>query len=304
MSVSHTSIEWADATWSPVRGCSLVSEGCRNCYAMRLAGRFAGPGQPYEGLARRVNGQARWTGEVRFVPGVLDQPLRWRKPRRVFVNSMSDLFHEELPDELIDLVFGVMAIAERHTFQILTKRPERMRAYMRDRDWGEAANWALHQFAGPLDGDMHLLGEIVPPLPNVHLGVSVEDQATADERIPILLDTPAAVRWISAEPLLGPVSLARRGLEPVSFYDTPRGLDWVVAGGESGPGARPCDLNWLRALRDQCDAAAVPFFLKQLGGWPDKRGGFDARLDGALYHQFPVRNRDLMDALRAALGGR
>ena len=252
-----TKIQWTDATWNPLRGCSRVSDGCRNCYAESVAHRFSGPGMPYEGLTRIVNGRPTWTGEVRMIPELLDQPLRWRKPRRIFVNSMSDLFHENVPDEFIYRVLMTIAHADRHAFQILTKRPERMRKIMQE--WG------------------NMIGE--PPR-NAWLGVSVENQAAADERIPLLLDTPAAVRWLSAEPLLEATDVSRwlrpRQRPNADGYggDCSPGwttdftvLDWIVAGGESGPHARPTHPEWMRSLRDQCKAAGVRFFFKQWGEW-------------------------------------
>ena len=246
----RSAIEWTDATWNPVRGCAIVSKGCTNCYAMRQAHRSHGAGGAYEGLTKLTKGGPVWTGDIRLVPELLDQPRRWKQPRRIFVNSMSDLFHEGVPDEFIAAVFGVMASTPQHVFQILTKRAERM---------------------------LRLLS--APPfevLANVWLGVSVEDQIAADTRIPRLLATPAAVRWISAEPLLGTLNLSRYLGNPLPrpypflispFDEVPRGLDWVVAGGESGPGARPMHPNWARSLRDQCARARVPFFFKQWGSW-------------------------------------
>jgi protein gp37 len=282
-----TGISWTDATWNPVRGCSRVSEGCRNCYAERVAARFSGPGQPYEGLAKigvRTGHHPKWTGEVRMVPDHLADPLRWRKPRRVFVNSMSDLFHEKLTNEQIAAVFGVMAAAPQHTFQALTKRAKRMREWFA---WigADAANICDEVATASLAGyyDVCHLGlttsEFRWPLPNVWLGVSVENQAAADERIPELLATPAAVRFLSCEPLLGPLDLrvhlagagARRVLEQYPCDESripahlrpPPELHWLITGCESGPGARACQTGWLRSLRDQCRAVGVPYFLKQ-----------------------------------------
>lgn len=313
-----TGIEWTDATWNPIRGCSRVSEGCRNCYAETVANRFKGDGQPYEGLIAK-GGQ--WNGTIKFVPEMLDQPLRWRRPRRIFVNSMSDLFHENVPDEVIDEVFGVMSMARQHTFQVLTKRPERMRDYL--------LRWKP---SPPTDG--YITRDGVPhgdngkapvfhlnrwPLPNVWLGVSVEDQKAADERIPVLLQTPAAVRWISAEPLLGPVNpfksccdwhgkttAAERAHIPLGR----RLLDWVVVGGESGPHARPMHPAWARSLRDQCSAAGVPFLFKQWGEWsPEDPGEIGPYRDTAgvlpdgsnlKYSEGYVAPFDTMDRLRAA----
>lgn len=313
-----TGIEWTDATWNPVRGCSRVSEGCRHCYAEQIAARFSGPGQPYEGLADRAKSGSKWTGKVRLIEEALDQPLRWRRPRRIFVNSMSDLFHENLPDEAIDRVFAVMALAPQHTFQVLTKRPDRM------------LEWSLRNATG--GRIFHLAGELGKPQsgawprPNIWLGVSVEDQRAADERIPLLLQTPAAKRFLSCEPLLGPVDLSRCGKHytgsgPLHLWKTdlegnggwrqqhgaktgedPPEIDWVIAGGESRSGARPMHPDWARSLRDQCAAAGVPFFFKQWGEYlpddpaPDAHTAMrrvgkkaaGARLDGREHREFPA----------------
>lgn len=265
--MAETSIEWTDKVWNPVRGCSRVSEGCRNCYAERMAVRFSGPGQPYEGLAVMKSDGPQWTGKVVCVEEALDAPLHWRKPCRVFVNSMSDLFHDAVPDEFIDKVFAVMALCPQHTFQVLTKRPERMRDYLLtvqndDKDMQRWANPACEISDSPCAAGV--VEDNDWPLPNVWMGVSVEDQRTADERIPLLLQTPAAVRWISAEPLLGPMQIRGYLGQIAAIYGT-RKLDWVVVGGESGPGARPMHPDWARSLRDQCQAAGVAFFFKQWG---------------------------------------
>lgn len=252
-----TAIEWTDATWNPIRGCSRVSQGCVHCYAEGVARRFSGPGQPYEGL---INQHGSWNGNIRFVDHALDQPQRWKRPRRIFVNSMSDLFHENVDDKQIDRIFRVMeSKGNHHTYQILTKRPRRMRDYMLR--YGE---------------------KMMGPPPNAWLGVSVEDQAAADERIPLLLQTPAKVRFLSCEPLLGPILLDNgetswltcngsddgdggccesRGVYGECFH----GIDWVIAGGESGRGARPMEPDWARSLRDQCVAAGISYFFKQWG---------------------------------------
>jgi protein gp37 len=292
---ANTKIEWADATWNPVRGCEKVSEGCRNCYAARMAARFSGEGQPYEGLAEMTPHGPRWTGDVQLVPEVLDQPLKWRKPRRIFVNSMSDLFHEDVPDEFIARVWTIMASCREHTFQILTKRPRRMMEWVnRVKDW---EGYKTHNGEPPAayGGNGIIVGGNEWPLPNVWLGVSVENQKVADERIPLLLQTPAAVRFLSCEPLLGPVDLSSY-LGDLYYCDNPRHgqlcpdgilrdgsailcryckrpvdvfkmIDWVIVGGESGPGARPMHPDWVRGIRDQCVAAGVPFFFKQWGEW-------------------------------------
>ena len=280
MSANKTLIEWTDATWNPVRGCSRVSEGCRHCYAERMAARFSRSGQPFAGFAHLVDGKPRWTGKIGLVQSALDLPLCWRKPRRIFVNSMSDLFHENLPDGAIDRIFAVMALTPRHTFQILTKRPARMRTYLTDGevyrriDWWNAETCSGDFYDAAAAAREQRFGIEHPwPLPNVWLGVSVEDQATADARLPLLLDTPAAGRFVSAEPLLGPVTIDDFLPAPFPALDRAvsgrRGpcLDWVIAGGESGPGARPMHPDWARSLRDQCAPARVAFFFKQWGAW-------------------------------------
>ena len=198
-----THIEWTDATWNPITGCSVCSRGCTNCYAMTLAGGRLKHHPSRAGLTQDSKAGPVWTGEVRFNEGWLDQPLRWQRPRRIFVCAHGDLFHENVPDEWIDRVFGVMATAPRHIFQVLTKRAERMRTYMASHysahgrmKWGVAAGRPLTEYRDwPL------------PLPNVWCGVSAEDQERAEERIPMLLETPAAVRFVSAEPLLGPLDI-------------------------------------------------------------------------------------------------
>jgi protein gp37 len=290
-------IEWTDATWNPVRGCSLVSAGCTNCYAMREAHRHSSkPSGAYHGLTRMTEHGPVWTGEVRLVPELLDQPLRWKRPRRIFVNSMSDLFHEQVPDEFIDQIVGAMAWGQQHVFQILTKRPKRMLGYCKDLGSlspGKRALRIVRAQGWKLPDET--TGGMDWPLRNVWLGVSCEDQETADERIPLLLQTPAAVRWISAEPLLGPIDLTRLPV-PREFIDQSFGerggefvfvhpkIDWVVAGGESGPRARPTHPDWIRSLRDQCQAAGVPFFFKQWGEF----GSASVRMtDGSsLFRQF------------------
>jgi protein gp37 len=278
-----TKIEWTDATWNVINGCRLVSEGCRHCYAAHLAATRLRDHPSRKGLARmNADGEAKFTGEVRFIDRVLDQPLRWKKPRMVFVCAHGDLFYEKVPDAWIDRVFAVMALSPQHTFQVLTKRPERMRNYLRAGGGMAIPVGIRHEIEGMGYPD---IGAVPKALPNVLLGVSVEDQATADERVPILLDTPAAIRWVSYEPALGPVdfkqylhpgggsflddplagALMREAVEDGSGWVLPR-LDWIVAGGESGPHARPAHPDWFRKTRDDCAAAGVPFFMKQLSG--------------------------------------
>ena len=291
-----TSIEWTDAVWNPVTGCSKVSEGCRHCYAETFAARLRAMGQPKYRRGFRVT----------LHPETLGDPLRWRKPRRVFVNSMSDLFHRDVPDWFLDDAFSVIGASPAITFQALTKRSRRMRDYMgaAGNPYVRAMNRAIGgkgPFAGTrIGGLVDVIGKAPWPPPNLWLGTSVEDQRTADERIPLLLETPAAVRWISAEPLLGEIRLrylspsGARRVNALIGYEfrvdgsmlectCPR-LDWVVCGGESGPGARPMDPAWARSLRDDCAECGVPFFFKQWGGIRAKAGGrlLDGREHGAM----------------------
>jgi protein gp37 len=295
-------IEWTGRSdWNPIRGCTRVSEGCRNCYAETIAGRFSAPGQPFHGFATQTENGGRWTGKVELIKDRLFLPLSWRKPATIFVNSAFDLFHEDIPDEWIDQVFAVMALIPQHTLQVLTKRAKRMREYLTKEGRAEAigrAGWTIIEARGRVSGDQSaILAGLVHgggphamdtnrrlpdhahawPLPNVWLGVSVEDQARANERIPDLLATPAAVRWISAEPLLGPLSLddiaiPRPELCASVIWSALRGwggapskINWVVVGGECGPNSRPMHPDWARSIRDQCAEANVPFFFKQWG---------------------------------------
>ena len=270
-----TKIEWTDESWNPVLGCTKISTGCAHCYAETFAERFRGvPGHPFEqGF------------DLRLVPEKLAEPLRWKKPRRVFVNSMSDLFHEGVPNSFIAAVVGVMH-ATPHVFQILTKRPWRMQQYFR---WlaevGGVGKYlrgdgravvrghfdATAKFDQGSGGTYRALDDPwisvfnaaavslgAGPLPNVWLGVSAENQEWADKRIPLLLQTPAAVRFLSAEPLLGAIDLR-------PYLDS---IDWVIVGGESGPQARPCCVDWIEQIVAQCRAAAVPCFVKQVGRRP------------------------------------
>lgn len=385
----NTAIEWTHIpgfkgeTWNPIVGCSVISPGCTNCYAMRVAGaRLDGnPKTPhYAGTTKASKAGPVWTGKVAMSSErALTRPLRWTKPRAIFVNSMGDLFHESVPDAWIDQVFAIMALCPQHIFIVLTKRAERMQEYVSHEDLGmrlsvacgnmldgewiwrdgkrhrPAIDRLIHAFAGWQQGedddypDADEQGYLPDPmpLPNVWLGVSVEDQTRADERIPHLLATPAAVRFVSAEPLLGPVDLrmwlpdcyecgATCGLrtpgipeierctecgeecgpntEPVFSDGCPKCsgelepvcpdcghymvyqhpdtvcLDWVIAGGESGHSARPMHPDWARGLRDQCKAAAVPFFFKQWGSHSLHEYGED----GAFTPPMPADRLDRM----------
>lgn len=311
-----TRIEWTEATWNPIRGCSRVSPGCTNCYAERQAGRFSGAGEPYDGLVK----DGRWNGAVRLVPDHLRDPIRWKRPRRVFVNSMSDLFHEALAFDDIARVFGVMAACPQHTFQVLTKRAERMVAFF----------WWLKEKGdeqNPFDKSRVTERMVVLtaqfdlvntqqrygpwPLPNVWLGVSVEDQAAAEQRLTLLRQVPAAIRWASFEPLLGPIDLDREylalacgGGHPFPMLEDRYRtklvdlLDWAVVGGESGPGARPMRFDWATNLRDQFQAAAVPFYFKQWGEWApgiSVDGNFVHTIDGGPNFQTRAAGKDTMD---------
>lgn len=271
--MGDTKIQWANKVWNPVTGCTKVSEGCRNCYAERMANRLRG----------RCGYPADEPFRVTLHPDRLEEPLRWRKPSMVFVCSMGDLFHEDIPESFISAVFYVMQVANQHSFLILTKRPARMAEFL-DR-WVHCdhayPDYAWHIGAGSNSGRPYGYGHYRaegkrrPPLPNVWLGVTVENQEMADKRIPILLQIPAAIRFVSVEPLLGHINIAgylgwnglrRMGDGLLYRWAAPK-IDWVICGGETGPHARPMHPDWARNLRDQCQAAGVPFFFKQWGEW-------------------------------------
>ena len=243
----NSKIEWTEATWNPLRGCARVSEGCRFCYAERVADRFSGEGQPYEGLTTRgKDGQPRWNNEIMLVPHMLKKPLSWKQPRRIFVNSMSDLFHEKVPFDYIQQVFDVMRQASWHEFQILTKRAERLADLSPKIDWPQ----------------------------NVWMGVSIEDSRVID-RADALREVPATIRFLSLEPLIG--SIPNLNLE---------GLDWAIIGGESGNQARIMEPEWAIDLLNQCRSANVPCFVKQMGTQWAKRQGSKSR-KGDDFSEFP-----------------
>ena len=302
-------------TWNPVVGCEVVSPGCTNCYAMRMAHRIQAmdPASHYHGTTQAVNGQPVWTGKVaKASEKTLLAPLRWRKPRMVFVNSMGDLFHPAVPDFWRDQVCTVMAISNTiraesglplHIFTLLTKRPDVMQEYF---DSASVDRRSFITFTAAQIADAGDVQDFDWPLPNLWLGVSAEDQRRAKERIPALLDTPAAVRFVSVEPQLGPVTLrtlnvagpiwkeydalsgvcyfgSRHGRMKGKTFQHPPSLDWVICGGESGPGRRPFDPQWARDMRAQCDDAGVPFFFKQHG----HRRADDGLLDGETVHAWP-----------------
>ena len=273
----HSSIEWTDATWNPVTGCSVVSPGCTNCYAMKLAGTRLKYHWSRIGLTRDSKAGPVWTGEVRFNAEWLTQPLQWKRPRKIFVCAHGDLFADGVPDAWIDQVFAVMALAPWHTFQVLTKRAARMQAYLATGDTVARIGAAQSEIDPEVSCYDNVGQDAVWPLRNVWLGVSAEDQRRADERIPDLMRAPAAVRFVSVEPALGPMDLSRWTTDPANFLDYcdavggPQAsvfmLDWIIVGGESGPGARPMRPEWARTVRDQCAAAGVPFHFKQWGEW-------------------------------------
>lgn len=287
--MSKSLIEWTGQTWNPIAGCEAISPGCAHCYAATMTRRLEAMGQAdYAGLTTKKH----FNGVVRCLPEKLAIPLKRRKPTTWFVNSMSDLFHVGVPFAFVDKVFAVMALCQQHTFQVLTKRAERMAEYIATRtpmddsgryptlpQWHQQIeNWLDDSYGGgrffhterAWDAAHDASAKITTsPLPNVWLGVSCEDQQRADERIPWLLKTPAAVRFLSCEPLLGPL----RWVEPCGTVgDAVKNgwgmIDWVIAGGESGPGARPCDVAWIRSIVGQCKAAGVACFVKQLGAYP------------------------------------
>ena len=341
-------IEWTDKTWNPIAGCSIVSPGCTHCYAMKTAARLeaidaakraAGrKGMPhYAGLTQPSKAGPVWTGKIaRASDETLTEPLRRKKPTMYFVNSMSDLFHEDVPDEWIDQVFAVMALCPQHTFQVLTKRSARMRDYLARDDaaqgWMETDIWrdadarcdadddeskpqSYHERTAQLDHVMArmLSDESYLPLPNVWLGVSAERQQEADARIPDLLATPAAVRFVSAEPLLGPIDFTRRQSHPAGDRLSSRtwldDIDWIIVGGESGTNARPMHPDWARSIRDQCADAGVAFFFKQwgefsaLGSWKDGERHLIA-YRGALTNKHVVSNEHAFLRVGKAHAGR
>lgn len=279
--MNDTKIEWTDRTWNPVTGCTKVSPGCDNCYAEGIARRFAGSKAFPQGF------------DVTLHPERLTAPLRWRTPARVFVNSMSDLFHDDIPDDFIAKVFAVMAATPQHTYQILTKRHGRMRALLGHRYWHERVTDAV--FGLPVAARVAAAGNswdrptnrVALPLPNVWLGVSVEDQKRADLRVPALLETPAAVRFLSCEPLLGAVDLSLW----LTLAPEMRRLHWVIVGGESGAGARRMELDWAEEIVEQCQSAlGTAVFVKQLGSahGPHKGGDIGTWPAELQVRQYPT----------------
>lgn len=289
--MADSNIEWTDKVWNPIVGCTKVSEGCRHCYAERMAKRLKAMGLTQY---QDVSIAGKWSGNVHLVPDLLDAPLHWKKPRRVFVNSMSDLFHPEVSNEFIFNIFSRMFLAPQHTFIILTKRPERMAEWFNNYSNGgfstrEIVKGMVNIFYGKHPADK--VDGFEWPLPNVWLGVSVENQKAADERIPLLLETPAAVRFVSCEPLLGDVDLKGWIYKNGLWVNGDKKLDWVICGGESGPGARPMHPDWARSLRDQCQDAGVPFFFKQWGEWKPISEMSETETDEIYY---PLSEKDVL----------
>ena len=243
---TKSAIEWTESTWNPVRGCTRVSEGCRFCYAERIAARFSKKGYAYEGLAKMTKSGPKWSNKVRLVEELLDAPLKWKKPQLIFVNSMSDLFHEDVPLDFILKVFKIMNEAARHHFQVLTKRSKRLLELNTELPWSK----------------------------NVSMGVSVENQDYTC-RIDNLRQTDAHIKFLSLEPLIG-------ALPDLNLTY----IDWVIVGGESGPGARPIKEKWVTDIRDQCQQASVPFFFKQWGGHNKKQAG--RVLEGKTWDDLPL----------------
>jgi protein gp37 len=284
-------IEWTDETWNPVVGCQVISPGCTNCYAMKMAGRLEAMGVPhYAGTTKKTKAGFVWTGKMAAAPAhILFQPLHWRRPRKIFVNSMSDLFADGVPLALIDQVWAVMALSPQHTYQILTKRAESMRSYIQGLFTPEGLQRLLFTWVDHPTGRRQLIdlidaAALAKPLPNVWLGISAEDQSRLDARVPHLLETPAAIRIVSAEPLLGPLWFYRTfdngrrfhdylsGVTGVMHPDGPDfdegpGIDQVIVGGERGD--RPMHPAWVREIRRACGEAKKAFFFKQWGTYKE-----------------------------------
>ena len=308
--MGKTRIEWTEYSWNPVTGCTPASEGCQNCYARRMANRLRG----------RCGYPADEPFKVTLHPERLDEPLKWKKPRRVFVCSMGDLFHDDVPNKFIYDVWDVMVLNKQHIFLVLTKRPDRMKSFI-EKVMTNRMNYAL-TFGNTLEGK-EARRWAQKPVQNIWLGVTAENQQRADERIPILLQIPAAVRFVSVEPMLGPVDLTRiggdwygngrinalKGLQNDDTYVHEYNLrwkakhcgelDWVICGGETGPGARPMHPDWVRSLRDQCQTAGVPFFFKQHGEWLHETQGIDFH-EGHKYYVWPDESMSFRVGKKAA----
>lgn len=281
-----TKIEWTDATVNAINGCTVVSPGCTNCYAMRLAGTRMKDHPTRKGLTQDSKAGPVWNGEVRLNKLAVIAPLGWQRRRRIFWNAHGDTFHPSVPDWWIDHCFAVMASTQQHIHQVLTKRSDRMRTYLADPATPERIGRIQAEIDPSATSYDRLDLDGIWPLANVWMGVSVEDQTRAHARIPDLMAAPAAIRWLSCEPLLGPLDLGQLqdGLPANAWLTWLDGLDWVVVGGESGPGARPMHNAWAELIRDQCAATNVPFFFKQWGDWAPVCAMSDVDSD-SLYHK-------------------
>lgn len=299
-----TKIEWTNESWNPIIGCDKISPGCKECYAEKMAGRLSNIGSTsyyinvvkHEMQSDNPNfiekGLPKWNGKTHFVKSALTKPLHWAKPQMIFVCSMGDLFHESVDIFTVAKIFAIMFLAKQHTFQVLTKRPERAKMYLRDKAfldiYWKYCNQLHNEFIKPLESELYNFSELMHewPLSNVWFGTSTENQEQAEKRIPILLQIPAAIRFVSCEPLLGPIDLGDIAYNDIGgeshinslYCDIPNEddeqfngatLDWVIAGGESGPKAKPMHPNWIYSLLDQCTASKTPFFFKQWGEWKD-----------------------------------
>lgn len=299
-----SNIGWTNSTWNVITGCKIKSPACRLCYAMDLAGTRLKNHPSRIGLTKVVNGLHVWTGEVRFNEGWLRQPLQWSRPREIFVVAHGDLFYEEVPDEWIDKTFAVMARSHWHTFQTLTKRSARMLSWFNDHNQDVDAASRVERHAWELNDRKPVKFDW--PLPNVHVGVSAERQREADERIPDLLATPAAVRWVSAEPLLESIDFTKiqfdfmpgyfgNALQPHHVPHSERHIrypkiDQIITGGESGRGKRrptPSHPDWFRSVRDQCAITGTAYFHKQNGSWIHRSQTDEAIYDEIEEHRWP-----------------
>jgi len=301
-----TGIEWCDATWNPIKGCSRLSAGCRHCWAEGMASRFGGPGEHFHGLTK--NG--RWLGVTKFYEKTLDQPIRWKRPRMIAVCLMGDMFHPSVPDEWIDRVYDVMCEANQHIYMVLTKYPERMAAYFRTKVKPYVRKGFVEVFSGAEEIEAHRKKHLEAYIPeHIWAGASIENQKAADERIVHLLRAPVLTSYLSVEPMLGRIVLRMPEVgeiekEPTSPLANPkewddykywaacdRGVKWVICGGESQAGARPMKVEWAQLLAKQCKDAHVPFFFKQgsKSNWPDFKNAdtFPEDLQMRAFPEFP-----------------
>jgi protein gp37 len=291
--VDEVMIRWTEKRWDPLAGCTRKSAACKNCYAEALTAANSAPGEWGHGFAENSSAGAVWTGKVELIEERLRLPLLWEKSSLIFVNSLSDVFHEGLDDSIIDRIFAIMALAPQHHFQILTKRPKIMQRYLKDSTTITRINLIMQDLA--VESSRVGLPKIEAwPLPNVWLGVTAENQKEADRRIPLLLETPSAIRFIAAEPLLEPLDLKAGSWlkDDAVEIDSPTAkIDWVIAGGELSKKATLCQPDWVRSLRDQCAQSATAFFWNQWGehgSTGSETSGGHHQIDGHLYEEYPV----------------